>query len=287
MGSYLLHPNEAKRVNYVGIDSGPVLIQGTPGVKIIAAERDAWSALGTTTSFTQMMGMPAGQLSDTYLFPAYNNVTLNEQLRFGNVDPVNDSTVTVTIGGMPMGSYLLHPNEAKRVNYVGIDSGPVIVQGTPGVHIIAAERDAWAALGTTTSFSQMMGLPAGQLSDTYQFPAYNNVTLNEQLRFGNVDPVNDTTVTVTIGGTFMGSYLLHPNEAKRVNYVGIDSGPVVITGTPGVHIIAAERDAWAALGTTTSFTQMMGLPTSALSDTYLFPAYNNVTLNEQLRFGVP
>jgi hypothetical protein len=30
-----------------------------------------------------------------------------------------------------------------------------------------------------------------------------------------------------------------------------------------------------------------GLPVSQVSDTYLFPAYNNVTLNEQLRFGVP
>jgi hypothetical protein len=232
------------------------------------------------------MGLPAGQLSDTYVFPGYNNVTLNEQLRFGNVDPVNDTTVTVTIGGVNMGSYLLHPNEAKRVNYVGVDSGPVVITGTPGVHIIAAERDAWAALGTTTSFTQLMGMPSGQLSDTFLFPAYNNVTLNEQLRFGNVG-ASDTTVTVTIGGVNMGSYLLHPNESKRVNYVGIDSGPVTVKGTNGVKIIAAERDAWAAMGTTTSFVQVMGLPSGQLSNTYLFPSYDNVTLNEQLRYGVP
>jgi hypothetical protein len=31
----------------------------------------------------------------------------------------------------------------------------------------------------------------------------------------------------------------------------------------------------------------MGLPSSLLSDTYVFPAYNNVSLDEQLRFGVP
>jgi hypothetical protein len=30
----------------------------------------------------------------------------------------------------------------------------------------------------------------------------------------------------------------------------------------------------------------MGLP-EPLSDTYYFPAYNNVTLSGQLRFGVP
>jgi hypothetical protein len=60
----------------------------------------------------------------------------------------------------------------------------VKVQASPSVHIIAALRDAWAANGVTTSFVQLMGLPSGQLSDTYVFSAYNNVTLNEQLRFG-------------------------------------------------------------------------------------------------------
>jgi hypothetical protein len=36
-----------------------------------------------TQSFVQLMGLPAGHLSATYLFPAYNNATLNEQLRIG------------------------------------------------------------------------------------------------------------------------------------------------------------------------------------------------------------
>jgi hypothetical protein len=110
-------------------------------------------------------------------------VTLNEQLRIGNVDTVQ-STVTVTIGGVLRGTYTLQPNEAVRINYAGLDSGPVVVQGTAGVDIISAIRDAWAVYGVTQSFVQLMGLPAGQLSATYLFPAYNNVTLNEQLRIG-------------------------------------------------------------------------------------------------------
>jgi hypothetical protein len=129
------------------------------------------------------MGLPLGQVSDKYVFPAYNNVTLNDQLRIGNVDTV-PSTVTVTIGGVLRGTYTLQPDEAVRVNYAGLDSGPVVVDGTDGVDIISAIREAWMANGTTTSFVQLMGLPAGQLSTTYLFPAYNNVTLNEQLRIG-------------------------------------------------------------------------------------------------------
>jgi hypothetical protein len=268
-----------------------VVVQGTAGVDIIAALRDAWIPQGgtATTSFVQLMGLPATQLADAYVFPSYNNVTLNEQLRIGNVDTV-DSTVTVTIGGVVRGTYLLHPSQQLRVNYAGLDSGPVVVQGTAGVDIIAALRDAWVPQGgtATTSFAQLMGLPVPQLSDSYVFPAYDNVTLNEQLRLGNVDTV-DSTVTVTIGGVLQGTYLLHPNQQLRVNYAGVDTGPVVVQGTAGVKIIAALRDAWVPPGgtATTSFIQLMGLPGTQLSDTFVFPAYNNVTLSDQLRIGVP
>jgi len=37
----------------------------------------------------------------------------------------------------------------------------------------------------------------------------------------------------------------------------------------------------------TSFAEMMGLPQAQLTTTYVFPWYNNVDLNTQLRFGVP
>ncbi len=282
-GDYFLAPSGQKRVNYAGLDSGPVTIKSTWGPKIIAAIRDSWWDGTTWSDYTQLMGLPAGQVSDTYVFPAYNNVTLDEQLRFGNVDTV-DTTVKVTIGGVERGSYLLHPSEATRVNYAGLDSGPVVVQGTPGVKIIAAIRDSWWDGRTWSSYSQLMGLPANLISDTYVFPAYNNITLDEQLRFGNVDTV-DTTVTVTIGGVFRGSYLLHPSQAVRVNYAGVDTGPVVVQGTPNVKIVAAIRDSWWDGTTWSDYAQLMGLPASQISDTYVFPAYNNVTLDEQLRFG--
>jgi hypothetical protein len=283
----ILQPNEQTRINYPGLDSGPVVVQGTVGVKIISSIREAWAVNGVTTSFVQFMGLPAEQLSNKYVFPAYNNVTLNEQLRIGNVDTVV-STVIVTIGGVPQGSPItLQPNEAVRINYPGLDSGPVIVEGTVGVKIISSIRSAWAVNGVTTSFSQLMGLPAGALSDTYMFPAYNNVTLNEQLRIANVDTV-PSTVTVTIGGVPQGSPVtLQPNEAMRINYPGLDSGPVIVQGTTGVKIISAIRDAWAVNGVTQSFVQLMGLPSGQLSSTFWFPAYNNVTLNEQLRIAVP
>ena len=285
-GIYPLAAGEAVRINYPGLDSGPVVVKGTSGVKIISSIREAWAVNGVTTSFVQLMGLPATQLSNKYVYAGYNNVTLNEQLRIGNVDPTQSTVVTVTIGGDVQGTYPLGPGAAVRVNYPGLDSGPVIVEGTAGVNIISSIRDAWAVNGVTTSFSQLMGMPVGQLSDKYLFPAYNNVTLNDQLRIANVDTV-PTTVMVTIGGNLKGTYPLAAGEAVRINYPGLDSGPVVVQGTSGVKIISSIREAWALNGVTQSFVQLMGLPAGQLSTTYLFPAYNNVTLNEQLRIGMP
>ena len=285
-GTYPLAAGAAVRINYPGLDSGPVMVQGTSGVKIISSIREAWAVNGVTKSFVQLMGLPAGQLSNKYVFPAYNNVSLNEQLRIGNVDPTQSTSVTVTIGGNLKGTYPLGPGQAVRINYPGLDSGPVVVEGTAGVNIISSIRDAWAVNGVTTSFSQLMGMPAEQLADKYLFPGYNNVTLNDQLRIANVDTV-PTTVTVTIGGTLRGTYPLAAGAAVRINYPGLDSGPVVVQGTSGVKIISSIREAWAVNGVTQSFVQLMGLPAGQLSTTYFFPGYNNVTLNEQLRIGMP
>ncbi len=239
-GTYDIAPGTAERVNYPGVDSGPVKVQSTNGKNFVAAERDAWWDGSTWSDFNQLMGLPAGVVSDTYMFPAYNSNTLDEQLRFGNVG-TSDTVVTVTIGGVVRGTYPLHPSESTRVNYWGLDSGPVVLKSSGAVPIIAAERNSWWDGKAWSSYSQLMGLPVSQVSDTYIFPAYNSNTLDEQLRFGNVG-TSDTVVTVTIGGVVRGTYPLHPSESTRVNYWGLDSGPVVVKSSAAVPIIAAERE---------------------------------------------
>jgi butyrate kinase len=284
-GTYPLDPGQAKRVNYAGLDTGPVVVESSGGVPIIAALRDVYYVDGRLESFAQLMGLPQESLSTKYYFPAYNNVTLDGQLRFGNVG-TQPTVVTVTVAGVVRGTYPLNPSQAVRVNYAGLDSGPVVVESSGGVPITAALRDAYYVDGRLVSFVQLMGLPQEQLSTTYHFPAYNNVTLDGQLRFGNVGD-QPTVVTVTIGGVVRGTYPLNPSEAKRVNYAGLDTGPVVVSSSGSVPIIAALRDAYFVNGKVESFAQLMGLPQELLSSAYFFPAYNNVTLDGQLRFGVP
>jgi|GEM_PF-2778050 len=280
--TFTLLPGQSVRPTY-NLDSGPVKIVNNEGNDTIAALRDAWLINNQVTSFAQMMGLPQGQLSDTYYFPAYNNVTLSGQLRIANVDSVA-TDVTVTIAGVPqLPAQHLLPNQSWRPTY-NLDAGPVVVKSSGGTKIIAALRDAWMINNQVTSFVQLMGLPKESLSDTYYFPAYNNVTLSGQLRIGNVDTVA-TDVTVTIAGVpQLPAHHLNPNESWRPTY-NLDAGPVVVKSSGGTKIIAALRDAWMINGQVHSFAQLMGLPKEKLSDTYLFPAYNNVTLSGQLRIG--
>jgi len=133
--------------------------------------------------------------------------------------------------GVERGTYNLNPNESIRPTY-NLDAGPVKVYSTNGAKIIVAIRDAWLVNGQAKSFVQMMGLPKESLSDTYYFPAYNNVTLSGQLRIGNVDPLLTTTVTVKIGGVVRGTYVLAPNESVRPTYA-LDAGPVEVYSSNG------------------------------------------------------
>ncbi|MEO5888429.1 MAG: hypothetical protein ABIQ77_12280 [Anaerolineales bacterium] len=284
-GSYPLAPNASHRVSYADLDSGPVKVTSSGNVPIIASMRVAYHNGSEWTSFSEMMGMPSPKLTNSYIFPWYNNLDLNSQLRFGNVGTAN-TNVTVTIGGVVQGSYNLAPNASHRVSYAGLDQGPVKVTSSGNVPIIASMRVAYHNGSAWIDFSEMMGLPSSSLSTHYSFPAYNNVNLNTQLRFGNVGSAN-TIVTVTVGGVFKGSYALAPNQSQRVSYVGLDAGPVVIRSSGNVPIIASERVAYNDGSAWVSYAEMMGLPQSQLTTTFLFPWYNNLDLNTQLRFGVP
>jgi len=184
-GTYPLAPNASQRVSYSGLDQGPVVISST-GQPIIASMRVAYTPDGTTwTDFSEMMGLPTNALSTSYSFPAYNNVAHNSQLRFGNVGTVG-TNITVTINGVLKGTWQTAPNQSRRLSFPGLDSGPVVIQSSGGVPIIASLRVAYTpdAGVTWTSFAEMMGLPQSQLTTSYYFPWYNDLDLDTQLRVG-------------------------------------------------------------------------------------------------------
>jgi len=255
--------------------------------------------LTVNDSFSEIMGLPQSQVSTSYVFPWYNNVDLNTQVRVANVSGANtfvrlfigsnEVTSGCTSQGQPLNFPFLLPNNASRRFSCAANNGPVRVVSTVG-NIVASMRILFPKSGVApfTGFSEIMGLAQNQLNSTYHFPWYNRAGLDTQLRFANVGGA-PTTVKVKIGGVLRGSYSLAPNVSTRVSYPGLNSGPVVIESTNGVKIIASERVAYfnSTVQKWTSFSEMMGLPTSQLSPIYIFPFYNSVNLDTQLRFGVP
>jgi hypothetical protein len=293
-GSYFLYPNQSTRVSYPNLNNGPVIVQSSGGVPIIASIRFAYiqsTSPLVVPGFSEMMGLPANQLTSSYLFPWYNNVEMNTQLRFGNVGG-SLTTVKVTVGGVVQGSYQVYPNQSIRVSYTGLNSGPVKVESTGGIPIIASMRFVYIQSQSplvVPYFSEMMGLPQQSLSTNHWFPIYDNVNHNMQLRFGNLGNSN-ANITVTIGGVVQGTYTIAPNQAFRVSYAGLNTGPVQVQSTNGVPIIASMRFVWIQSMSplvVTSFSEMLGLPDAQLVDTYLFPWYNDVELDTQIRLAVP
>ena len=92
-------------------------------------------------------------------------------------------------------------------------------------------------------------------------------------------------VDVLIRGLPRGSYGLPPGASLRTSYAGVDNGPVRVVSNNAIPLIAAERVIYKVNGVNTSFSEMMGLPSSQLDTTYWLPWYNNKDLNTQLRFA--
>ncbi len=295
-GSYLLAPSSALRVNYPGVSGGPVRIQGTAGVPILAGMRVIYGGIvnGGANSFDELMAYPTAQLSNEYWFPFYNHnkVNLDTQLRVGNTSASQTSTVQIYIGEDLMGTYVLPPSTNKLITYPGVNGGPVHVVGTAGVPIVASLRLLYLNKFIYQTYSELMGVPTSQLLDDYAMPVYiDNSLTDSQIRFTNTSATLSTTVRVYLGPTLMGSYTLTPSSALRVSYTGMTGGPIRIVGTPGVPILAGMRIIYGGIvnGSANSFDEIMAYPTTNLNAQYWFPFYNHnmVNLDTETRFAAP
>jgi hypothetical protein len=249
---------------------------------------------GTPVSFSEMMGLPASLKSSKAFFPAYDSINFSSVLRFANVGTLG-TTVTVKIAGVLRGSYPLQPNQVQTVSYANINPfGPVVIESNNGVHIIASLRVRVKSNNGTDS--EIMGQPSGQAIN-YVFPYYNDVNLDTQLRVGNIG-ASTTTVTVTVAGqpvkilssngTISNSLSLARDESKRVwlvdmNNQPVNNGPVRVSSLNGQPIVATLRFLRQQTNTTAFFSEMMGLPASMVVPNFVFPWYNSISLNSQLR----
>jgi hypothetical protein len=181
-------------------------------------------------------------------------------------------------------------------NGVRVNGGPLVVESSGG-DIIAALRIVPNTYNG--NYSEIMGLPQSQVGTTYLFPWYNNnmPPLYTQLRIGNPNMGGSSaSVRLYIGNGEKTSgctsvppksypYSLAPGTAVRVTCPGVNDGPVKVTSTNTVNIVASERVAYLIDNIGIYFSEIMGLPQGRAGKTYLFPWYNNVDFDTQLRFG--
>jgi hypothetical protein len=230
-------------------------------------------------SYSELLGYPVNQLTNDYLFPYYNNVAMNSQLRVSNLGGV-DTTINVYLADdpTPIDSYSLAAGTATRKTYVGINSGPLRVTSS-ATDILTSIR----ALYAENSYSELMGFPANQLAQEYWYPVYDNVNLNSQLRVSNVGS-SPTTISIYFGDdpTPIDTYILAAGEASRKTYAGYNGGPLRVVSS-AEPIMSTVRTLYGG----SSYYEMTGLPNTWLSTQYWFPWYNNVAMDSELRIAVP
>jgi hypothetical protein len=91
-------------------------------------------------------------------------------------------------------------------------------------------------------------------------------------------------IEVDIAGTTE-THTVNVGQAATFSYPNLDNGPVQIQSTDTTPLVASEGVLYQRQGTIVSFSEMMGLPNSQLSNIYWLPWYNNIGLNTQLRFA--
>jgi predicted outer membrane repeat protein len=283
----------SQNVTFSGVAGGPVEVSSNNGAKIVVSLYELKKATTTAkwTGQTQMMGLPVSQLSDTYIIPRYN-YTLQDLLPYVVFANASGQTtdITVTIGGVLRGTYTLTSGRSRVEQYLGVEGGPVVVKSKDGANIIASYLQ-FRRPGTTggwTGMTQTMGFTDAQVSDSYVFPHYDytDATRYNSLQLANFDS-KDTEIIVKIGGVERGRFPVGVGGSQNVTFSGVAGGPVEVSSNNGAKIVVSLYELKKATTTAkwTGQTQMMGLPVSQLSDTYIIPRYN-YTLQDLLPFVV-
>jgi hypothetical protein len=289
-GPVTIKPQETYRPKFPGLVAGPIIIEGTAGVPLVASERMAWKVAGNVTTVADMIGLPDVLTDDKFTFPWYvQDAVTDTELRIANVGNV-DSDVNILIGDTVYGPFTVEPDQTLRKKFAGENAGPMRVQGTVAVPLAVTQRLAWKVGGNVRTVTEMLGLPDDQAADTLYFAWYtHDSTAQTVLRITNIGGA-DSSVDVTIGGVGQGTHVVPVDEAIELEFPGVDAGPMVLEGDLGVPIVATQLIKWNWNGQVWSRAEVMTLPDGLLDTRYFFPWYAQVIgkwTQTELRLAVP
>ena len=271
--TYTLAAGASTRKNYAGVNDGPMRVTSS-AANILATIRVLYGGL----SYSELVGFPANQLTNQYIFPWYNNTAMDSQLRVSNVG-ASSTTINVYVGSnpTPIDTYTLAAGAATRKNYAGVNNGPLKVTSSSS-NILTTIRVLFGNL----SYSELLGFPVNQLTTSYTYPVYDNVFIDSQLRVSNVGN-GTTTITVYLGSNQIDSYNLAAGAATRINYAAVNGGDLSVQSS-GQPILTTTRMLYYTSGFS-SYYEMSGFPNNQLTFEYVFPWYNNNAMSSQIRFS--
>ena len=176
-------PNGNITPQFPGVLNGPVRVvsvtgTGTPTpLNIFTSERSTY--LG---SFSEVMGYPTNQFTTDYWYTWYDNQGMTSWVLVGNPSSSQTAYVDIYIGGVKQGTTRSIAPNGNITPQFNTSNGPVRVvsvtgSGTPtAIPIFTSERSIYK-----TSFNEMMGYPADQLTTEYWFTWYDRVYMQTDI----------------------------------------------------------------------------------------------------------
>jgi mannan endo-1,4-beta-mannosidase len=255
---------------FTGMNTGPVRVISTNGVKIFTSERAMYNG-----TFNEVMGYPANQFTTEYWFPWYDNVSMATWILVGNPSSSVTAAVDVYVGSARY-SYSIPPKGRITPRYSGKNDGPVRVVSTNGRLIFASERALYG-----DSFNEVMGYPANQFTTDYWFPWYDNASMADWVLVGNASSSAAAAVSIYVGPDRY-SYTIPPKSRITPRFSNAQTGPVHVISTNGVKIFTSQRVLYGS-----SFNEVMGYPANKLSTEYWFPWYDDTSMTTDLVISRP
>ncbi|MHB8858346.1 MAG: M4 family metallopeptidase [Thermoleophilia bacterium] len=233
---------------FAGVMGGPVKVVGyEPGSpstprEILASQRVLWNG-----NFNEVMGIPALELENEYLFTWYDNQSAGARnwVLLANPNAEKQLAAEIYIGGQRMSDpatgnpYFLVPAGGKATPiFPGVMNGPVVVRGyDAATYNPASQSNAPLDFFTTqrslfgTSFEEVAGYGASKLSANYHFSWYDQSSAGSR----NWVLVSNPTATevkaeVWIAGGRLAVLTIPPGGSQTPAFPGIMNGPVEVRG---------------------------------------------------------
>ncbi len=229
--------------------SGPVRVTCTNGQPLIVSQRVLFR-----DSFNEVMGTPAADLADDYVFTWYDSLAENGMA--GNWVLVSNqgsvpADVQILIGGVVRAEYsaaggnALAPGAIVTPQFPRLMSGPVEVRSTNHQPLIASQRVLYRQ-----SFNEVMGFPSGSLGSDYLFTWYDRTAgggINGDWVLVANRGSQPADVDISVGGVLRARYSAaggNPIPAGGMvtpQFPNVIDGPVQVVSSNGQPLMVSQR----------------------------------------------